>query len=45
MPLYTVMTQTGVLSAEAKARLAEDLTAFHSDYSEIGRASCRERVW
>ena len=35
MPLYTVMTQTGVLSAEAKARLAEDLTAFHSDYSGV----------
>ena len=37
MPLYTVMTQTGVLSGEAKARLAEDLTAFHSDYSGVPR--------
>jgi phenylpyruvate tautomerase PptA (4-oxalocrotonate tautomerase family) len=35
MPLYTVMTQTGVLSGEAKARLAEDLTAFHSEYSGV----------
>jgi phenylpyruvate tautomerase PptA (4-oxalocrotonate tautomerase family) len=37
MPLYTVMTQTGVLSSEARARLAEDLTAFHADYSGVPR--------
>ena len=37
MPLYTVMTQTGVLSGEARARLAEDLTGFHSDYSGVPR--------
>ena len=37
MPLYTVMTQTGVLSGEAKAGLAEDLTAFHSDYCGVPR--------
>jgi phenylpyruvate tautomerase PptA (4-oxalocrotonate tautomerase family) len=37
MPLYTVMTQTGVLSGDAKARLAEDLTAFHSNYSGVPR--------
>jgi phenylpyruvate tautomerase PptA (4-oxalocrotonate tautomerase family) len=37
MPLYTVMTQTGVLTGEAKARLAEDLTAFHSEYSGVPR--------
>jgi phenylpyruvate tautomerase PptA (4-oxalocrotonate tautomerase family) len=37
MPLYTVMTQTGVLTGEAKAKLAEDLTAFHADYSGVPR--------
>jgi phenylpyruvate tautomerase PptA (4-oxalocrotonate tautomerase family) len=37
MPLYTVTTQAGVLSAEAKARLAEDLTAFHSEYAGVPR--------
>jgi phenylpyruvate tautomerase PptA (4-oxalocrotonate tautomerase family) len=37
MPLYTVTTQTGLLTGEAKARLAEDLTAFHSDYSGVPR--------
>jgi phenylpyruvate tautomerase PptA (4-oxalocrotonate tautomerase family) len=35
MPLYTVMTQTGVLSGEAKARLAESLTDFHCEYSGV----------
>jgi phenylpyruvate tautomerase PptA (4-oxalocrotonate tautomerase family) len=35
MPLYTVMTQTGVLTGEAKAKLAEDLTAFHAEYSGV----------
>jgi phenylpyruvate tautomerase PptA (4-oxalocrotonate tautomerase family) len=35
MPLYTVMTQSGVLTAETKARLAEDLTSFHADYSGV----------
>jgi phenylpyruvate tautomerase PptA (4-oxalocrotonate tautomerase family) len=35
MPLYTVMTQAGVLTGEKKARFAEDLTAFHSDYSGV----------
>ena len=37
MPLYTVVTQTGVLTGEAKTRLAEDLTAFHSNYSGVPR--------
>jgi phenylpyruvate tautomerase PptA (4-oxalocrotonate tautomerase family) len=37
MPLYTVVTQAGVLTAESKAKLAEDLTAFHSDYSGVPR--------
>jgi phenylpyruvate tautomerase PptA (4-oxalocrotonate tautomerase family) len=37
MPLYTVTTQSGVLSNEARSRLAEDLTAFHSDYAGVPR--------
>jgi phenylpyruvate tautomerase PptA (4-oxalocrotonate tautomerase family) len=37
MPLYTVTTQTGVLNSEAKCRLAEELTAFHSEYSGVPR--------
>jgi phenylpyruvate tautomerase PptA (4-oxalocrotonate tautomerase family) len=35
MPLYTVTTQAGVLSGEAKARLADELAAFHADYSGV----------
>jgi phenylpyruvate tautomerase PptA (4-oxalocrotonate tautomerase family) len=35
MPLYTVMTQTGVLSGKAKDKLAGELTAFHSEYSGV----------
>ena len=35
MPLYTVTTQAGVLSGKAKAKLAADLTAFHSDYAGV----------
>lgn len=38
MPLYTVSTQTGVLTAEAKVRLAEDLTSFHCEYSGVPKA-------
>jgi phenylpyruvate tautomerase PptA (4-oxalocrotonate tautomerase family) len=37
MPLYTVTTQAGALSDEARARLAEDLTAFHCDYAGVPR--------
>jgi phenylpyruvate tautomerase PptA (4-oxalocrotonate tautomerase family) len=37
MPLYTVSTQCGVLSGEAKAALAEELTAFHCAYSDVPR--------
>jgi phenylpyruvate tautomerase PptA (4-oxalocrotonate tautomerase family) len=37
MPLYTVTTQAGALSDEARTRLAEDLTAFHSDYAAVPR--------
>ena len=35
MPLYTVTTQAGVLSGEAKAKLADELATFHSDYSGV----------
>ena len=35
MPLYTVITQAGVLSSEAKATLAGELTAFHSEYAGV----------
>jgi phenylpyruvate tautomerase PptA (4-oxalocrotonate tautomerase family) len=35
MPLYTVTTQAGVLSGKAKAKLAAELTAFHSEYAGI----------
>ena len=37
MPLYTISTQSGVLTGEAKAALAEDLTAFHCAYSGVPR--------
>lgn len=35
MPLYTITTQTGVLNGEAKATLAGELTAFHSEYAGV----------
>lgn len=35
MPLYTISTQAGVLSGEAKAKLAGALTIFHSDYAGV----------
>ncbi len=35
MPLYTVMTQAGVLGAEAKEALAGQLTATHSEFSGV----------
>jgi phenylpyruvate tautomerase PptA (4-oxalocrotonate tautomerase family) len=38
MPLYTISTQNGVLTGEAKAALAEELTAFHCAYSGVPRA-------
>lgn len=37
MPLYTITTQAGVLSAEAKRDLAEKLTSFHSQYADLPR--------
>ena len=35
MPLYTLMTQDGVLDSEAKTRLAVELTELHSAYSGV----------
>jgi phenylpyruvate tautomerase PptA (4-oxalocrotonate tautomerase family) len=35
MPLYTVITQAGVLNGEAKATLAGELTSFHSEYAGV----------
>jgi len=35
MPLYTVMTQAGVLDDEAKADLAAQLTSTHSELSGV----------
>jgi phenylpyruvate tautomerase PptA (4-oxalocrotonate tautomerase family) len=35
MPLYTIITQAGVLSREAKATLAGEITAFHAEYSGV----------
>jgi len=35
MPLYTVTTQTGVLSNEAKANLAGQLTDLHSELAGV----------
>lgn len=35
MPLYTIMTQQGVLDDTAKADLAGKLTAFHSEYAGV----------
>jgi phenylpyruvate tautomerase PptA (4-oxalocrotonate tautomerase family) len=35
MPLYTVTTQANALTAEAKAKLAGELTAFHAEYSGV----------
>lgn len=37
MPLYTVTTQAGVLSDPAKADLAAQLTALHSEVSGVPR--------
>jgi phenylpyruvate tautomerase PptA (4-oxalocrotonate tautomerase family) len=37
MPLYTVTTQTGVLNDPAKADLAAQLTALHSEVSGVPR--------
>jgi phenylpyruvate tautomerase PptA (4-oxalocrotonate tautomerase family) len=35
MPLYTIMTQSGVLNDKAKVKLAGEVTAFHSQYAGV----------
>jgi len=35
MPLYTIMTQAGVLSNETKGKFASELTALHSEYAGV----------
>ncbi len=35
MPLYNIMTQTGVLDDKNKALLAQKLTALHSEFSGV----------
>jgi phenylpyruvate tautomerase PptA (4-oxalocrotonate tautomerase family) len=35
MPLYTVVTQAGVLNEAAKAELAGELTGFHCEYAGV----------
>jgi phenylpyruvate tautomerase PptA (4-oxalocrotonate tautomerase family) len=35
MPLYIVITQAGVLNGEAKAKLAHEVTTFHSEYCGV----------
>lgn len=37
MPLYTILTQAGTLDIDAKAKLADQLTAFHSDYAGVAK--------
>lgn len=37
MPLYTVSTQSGVLTDQNKLALAEELTAFHCTYAGVPR--------
>lgn len=35
MPLYTITTQAGVLSGQAKADLAAQLTTLHAEYAAV----------
>ncbi|MFM0174070.1 tautomerase family protein [Paraburkholderia sediminicola] len=35
MPLYTLITQDGALSGDAKAKLAMELTTLHSEYAGV----------
>lgn len=37
MPLYTLTTEAGVLSNEARSRLAGDLTTLHAEYAGVPR--------
>jgi phenylpyruvate tautomerase PptA (4-oxalocrotonate tautomerase family) len=38
MPLYTVTTQTGSLSNDAKAKLADEVASFHESYASVPKA-------
>src|ERR1700733_6657477 len=38
MPLYTVVTQAGVLSGGAKAKLAGELTKFHCEHARVPKS-------
>src|SRR5580693_9129464 len=35
MPLYTLITQDGALSSDAKSKLAMELTTLHSEYAGV----------
>jgi phenylpyruvate tautomerase PptA (4-oxalocrotonate tautomerase family) len=35
MPLYTLITQDGALSSDAKTKLAAELTTLHSKYAGV----------
>jgi phenylpyruvate tautomerase PptA (4-oxalocrotonate tautomerase family) len=35
MPLYTIMTESGALSDNEKAKLAGELTTFHAEYAGV----------
>jgi phenylpyruvate tautomerase PptA (4-oxalocrotonate tautomerase family) len=35
MPLYTLITQDGALTSDAKAKLAMELTTLHSEYAGV----------
>lgn len=37
MPLYTITTQASTLDATGKAKLADQLTTFHSEYAGVPR--------
>src|SRR5271170_6301027 len=37
MPLYTLITQAGALSSDAKAKLAMELTTLHSEFAGVPR--------
>jgi phenylpyruvate tautomerase PptA (4-oxalocrotonate tautomerase family) len=35
MPLYTLITQDGALSSDARTKLAMELTTLHSEYAGV----------
>ncbi|WP_088258065.1 tautomerase family protein [Fimbriiglobus ruber] len=41
MPLYTVITQSGIVSDEAKAKIAEELTRIHATVMNVQRGFVR----